>query len=64
MIVFANTMQTGISLMIRDDVGSFIACKTMVLPSILRAKEGEALGCLRSFVVGREFGVVSGCSGV
>lgn len=41
-------MQTGIGLVIRDDAGSFVACKTMVSLGILRAEEGEAWGVLEA----------------
>lgn len=46
--VFADTLQTGIGLVIRDEVRSFVACRIMVRPGVLQAEEGEAWGILEA----------------
>lgn len=40
---FEQQNMTGIGLIIRDDVGAFIACMSLI-PGLVRVQEGEALG--------------------
>ncbi|KAL8525450.1 hypothetical protein ACS0TY_014893 [Phlomoides rotata] len=41
---FFDIMHTGIDMVLRDDLGVFVACKTMVLDTFYEVDEGKVLG--------------------
>ncbi|KAL8467908.1 hypothetical protein ACS0TY_031233 [Phlomoides rotata] len=41
---FSNSTHTCVNMILRDDQGVFVACKTIVLATFYDVDEGEALG--------------------
>lgn len=43
---FEDSMETGIGMVLRDEVGEFIACRTVVHTGLMGVDEGEAWGVI------------------
>ncbi|KAL8540603.1 hypothetical protein ACS0TY_002017 [Phlomoides rotata] len=45
---FEDTMKMGIGMIIHDDSGSFVSCRSLVIPGVFRVDEGEAMSLLEA----------------
>ncbi|KAL8553564.1 hypothetical protein ACS0TY_002031 [Phlomoides rotata] len=44
----SHTMKMGIGMIIHDDSGSFVSCRSLVIPGVFRVDEGEAMSLLEA----------------